>query len=65
MWGGINVALSIDPNLCCYQLKIIYKHKLLYLILMVASKQKPIVNIQIIIRKLFTHTTKESNQATK
>ena len=42
-----------------------YKHKLLYVISLVTTKQNPLVNTQKIKRKGYNHTTKESHQTTK
>ena len=56
----------MGSTLSCYQLKIdCYRYKLLYVNLMVTTKQKSIVNIQKIKRKEYKHTTKENHQTTK
>lgn len=56
----------MGSNLSCYQLKIdCYRCKLLYVSLVVTTKQKPRVNTQKTKRKKYRHITKESHQTTK
>jgi len=60
------LSFKMWSNLCCYELKIDYcRDKLLYVSLLVTTKQKPVVNIHMIKRKQYKHTTKESHQTTK
>ena len=55
----------MESNLSCYELKTdYYRHKLLYVSLIVTTKQKPIVNTQKIKRQEYKYITKESNQTT-
>ena len=59
------MSFTIGLNLSCFQLKIeCYRYKLLYVSLMVTTKQKSIVNTQKRNRKEYKHATKESNQTT-
>ena len=44
--GGKNVDFGISSNLSCYQLKIYYIHKMIYVNLAVTTKQKFMVNTQ-------------------
>ena len=70
MWEGgvIMWIFRMCSNLTCYQLKIDwYIHRLIYVSLMVTTKQKPIVSkeTQNITRIESKHNTKESHQTTQ
>ena len=66
--GGRVKKLSIGmrSNLSFNQLKIDYsRYKLLHVSLMVATKEKPVANIEKIKKKKYKHTAKERHHTTK
>lgn len=56
-------ALECIQTLSIFSTKnrLLYKYKLLYISLMITTKQKPTVDTQKIIRKESTHSTKENH----